>query len=99
MRVGVLRITLRVPGARSLKEKRGPLRRLLSDLRSRGQVSAAEVDAHDAHQRAVIGVAAVAPDGVHLSRLLAAVEDRLFHHPDLPVLDIARDSFPGPGGP
>lgn len=96
MRVGVLRASLQVPGARSLKEKRRPLKRLIAGLQNAFHAAAAEVDAHDLHQRAVVGVAVVAPDGERLSRLLAAIEDYLARDPDLPVLAIAREHFSGP---
>jgi len=96
MRVGVLRASLRVPGARSLKEKRGPAKRLVAELRRTFGAAAAEVDAQDLHQRLVVGVAVVASDGERLSERLAAIEGFLGGLPDLPLLGVARESFPGP---
>src|SRR5437763_16190987 len=62
MVVGVLRLTLVVPGARSLKEKRHVVRKITDRVRARYNVSIAEVAENDAWQRAVLGVSAVAND-------------------------------------
>src|SRR5258706_14812502 len=59
MFVGVLRLTFHVPHARSLKEKRSVVRKFRDRVRARFEVSIAEVDAQDLHQKAVFGVAVV----------------------------------------
>ncbi len=96
MRIGALRIVLLVPEARSLKAKRSPLKGLITRLRDRFNASVAEVADHDLHQRATLGVAVVAADGVHLDQQLAAVLDFVHQNPDLPVLDARRETFGGP---
>jgi hypothetical protein len=74
MYLGVARFDLHLlskPG--SLKEKRAVVRRLRDRIRSRVEVSAAEVDSQDLHHRAVLGVACVSADpGVARSLLEAA---------------------------
>jgi len=70
MVVGVLRLTLYVPGASSLKDKRQVVRKVVDRLRSRFNVSAAEVADNDIWQRAVIGVAAVANDRSFVNEVL-----------------------------
>lgn len=67
MVVGTLRLTLLVRGSRSLKEKRRVVRGLKDRIRARFNVSVAEVDALDRHQRAEIGVAMVSNDAVHVT--------------------------------
>ena len=62
MVVGVLRLTLYIHGAASLKDKRQVLRKVIERLRSRFNVSVAEVGDNDVWQRAVVGVSAVAND-------------------------------------
>ncbi|MCW5837462.1 MAG: DUF503 domain-containing protein [Labilithrix sp.] len=59
MVVGVLRLVFHIPHARSLKEKRGVVRKFRDRIRARFDVSIAEVDAQDLHQKAVFGVAVV----------------------------------------
>lgn len=62
MVVGILTLRIMIPGSHSLKDKRRALRSIKDRLRAQYNVSAAEVDAHDIWQTAVIGVAAVGVD-------------------------------------
>lgn len=73
MFVGVLRLTFHLPEARSLKEKRSPVRRFKDRVRSRFDVSIAEVALQDKHQRAVFGVAVVSSDAAVCDSVLAKV--------------------------
>jgi uncharacterized protein YlxP (DUF503 family) len=59
MFVGVLRLGLHVPHARSLKDKRRVVLKFRDRVRARFDVSIAEVGDQDLHQRAVFGVAVV----------------------------------------
>jgi uncharacterized protein YlxP (DUF503 family) len=59
MVVGAARIELHIHASRSLKQKRGVVRSLLRRVANRFEVSAAEVEAQDNWQIAVIGVAMV----------------------------------------
>ena len=70
MVVGVLRLTLYIPGAASLKDKRQVLRKVVDRLRARFNVSAAEVGDHDVWQSAVVGVCAVANDRAFVNEVL-----------------------------
>jgi len=70
MPLAVLRLSLRLPGCNSLKEKRGRLHPLLSRLRREFNVSVAEVEAHDAWRKAVVVCAMVNTDAGHLDRSL-----------------------------
>ena len=74
MVVGVLRLTLYIHGAASLKDKRQVVRKILDRLRSRFNVSAAEVGDNDNWQRAVVGVAAVANDHSFVNEVLGKCE-------------------------
>jgi uncharacterized protein YlxP (DUF503 family) len=60
--VGVLRLTLHVPAASSLKEKRHALRKIVDRVRAKFNVSCSEVAEQDLWQRAVVGVACVSND-------------------------------------
>jgi len=59
MVVGTAVIELYIAESRSLKEKRGVLRRILGRVRNTYHVSVAEVDAQDHWKRAVVGFAVV----------------------------------------
>ena len=66
MRVAAVLVELFLPAPQSLKAKRAVLRPVIEGLRRLGSYSVAEVGRHDQWQRAEIGVAVVAPDGVSL---------------------------------
>jgi uncharacterized protein YlxP (DUF503 family) len=68
--IGSLRMEVRLPGCRSLKEKRSILRRYLDAMRRTYGVAVAEVDAQDSLQHAVIEAAAVSNARAHLHRVL-----------------------------
>ena len=70
MVVGVLRLTLYIHGAASLKDKRQVLRKVTDRLRSRFNVSVAEVGDNDVWQRAVVGIVAVANDHSFVNEVL-----------------------------
>jgi uncharacterized protein YlxP (DUF503 family) len=73
MVVGVAVIELHIPASRSLKEKRRVVKSFVERLHERLRVSAAETGFHDLHQRAEIGIAAVAGDTAQVDRLFAEV--------------------------
>jgi uncharacterized protein YlxP (DUF503 family) len=71
--VGVLRLTFHVPHARSLKDKRRVILKFRDRIRSRFDVSVAEVDAQDKLQRAVFGVSVVSSDAAVCDSVLEQV--------------------------
>ena len=87
MQVYVARFDLRIPGCRSLKEKRSVVKTLISALRSRFSLSVAEVDHQDLWQRTAIGVAAVGPDGHHLRRVLHEAEKLVERWAEVELID------------
>jgi uncharacterized protein YlxP (DUF503 family) len=62
MIVGAAVVEIHVHGSQSLKQKRGVVRSIIGRLRSRFNVSVAEIGGQDTWQRAVIGVAATGND-------------------------------------
>jgi uncharacterized protein len=70
MVVGVARISFRLPGNQSLKDKRKVVKSLVEKSRHRFNVSVSEVADQDVHQRATIGVAIIGNDGRILNSLL-----------------------------
>ena len=71
--IGVLTIHLRLPGCASLKEKRGRLKPLLSQLHKKFNVSVAEMERQDMWQEAVIACALVNSDAAQVQRSLQTV--------------------------
>jgi uncharacterized protein YlxP (DUF503 family) len=70
MIVGTATVELHIPGNGSLKGKRRVVKSLLARLHREFNVSAAEVDANDAWQRAVIGLACVSNSSEHVHKVL-----------------------------
>lgn len=73
MLVGVLELDLALRGARSLKEKRRAVKSLKDRLRSRFNISVAEVDTQDNRQRAILGVALVGNEAGYVKGVLSKV--------------------------
>ncbi len=73
--VGVLRLSLMVPGSRSLKDKRRAVARIRDRIRARQNLSVAEVGHLEHRSRAILAVALIANDPSHIR----AVLDSLVH--------------------
>jgi len=72
---GVLRLSLRIPGARSLKETRPPSAQRTAGRRSRKNLSVAEVGHLEDHSRSILAIALVAND----QRLIRSILDQIVH--------------------
>ena len=71
MVVGILRLTLSIPGAHSLKDKRRVIHKIVERARSRYNASIAEVGENDVWQRAQVGVSVVSNDRRFVDEVLA----------------------------
>ena len=94
MFVGVLRLSLRIAGSRSLKDRRRVVRSFKDRLQARLRVSVAEVGALDDHQAAVIGVAVVSNDAVRCDELLAKAAAMASTLRDATLVDCATEIVP-----
>ncbi len=63
---GLLHVELHIPTAQSLKQKRSVIKSLKDRLRTRFNVSVAEVDHLDKWQRATLAIALVSTDHSHI---------------------------------
>lgn len=73
MVVGVGEMTLIVHDSSSLKSKRKVIKSILGRVRSKFDLSIAEVDDQDKWQKCTLGFAVVTTDGGHAHRLLETV--------------------------
>ncbi|RMH76405.1 MAG: DUF503 domain-containing protein [Actinomyces sp.] len=90
MHVLAVRFDLRLPGTRSLKQKRAVVRPVVDGIRHRFGVSVAEVDHLEAWQRAAVGVAVVAASPGRAEEVVAAVERFVWSFPELEVIGTQR---------
>lgn len=94
MFVGVLRLTLEIVGARSLKDKRSVVRSFKERAQNRLRVSVAEVGALDDPRRAVFGVACVSGSHAVCDKVLADVASMASTLPDAVLSDRATEIIP-----
>ncbi|TRY26731.1 DUF503 domain-containing protein [Brevibacillus sp. LEMMJ03] len=80
------RIELFLPACRNLKEKRAIVKSILGKLRSRFNVSAAEVACQEQWQRAVLGIAAVANEWSFLQEQIQAAVRLVENHPGVELI-------------
>jgi uncharacterized protein len=99
MFVGVLRLSLSIVGARSLKDKRSVVRSFKERVQGRLKVSIAEVGGLDDPRRATLGVAVVSNDAGVCDHVLADVAAMANTLPDAILTDRATEIVPfGEGG-
>lgn len=87
MVIGVLRIELFIPESNSLKTKRFAIRSIKDRLKSRYNVSVAEIDHVDKWQRASLGVAAVSNESRHIESMLRKALDLVYGDRRVEVID------------
>ena len=91
MKLGVLKVSLQIPMAQSLKDKRQVVRSLKDRLFARFNVSVAEVGDQDLHQRATIGIAFVALESKTADAKLQKLENFLETHNGAVVIDLQKE--------
>jgi len=91
MTIGVLNIMLEIPSAFSLKEKRKVLNSLKAKLKSKFNISVAEIGAKDIWNRAEIGIALISDDTSFCNEQLGKVIDFVNNQHDMVVLDINQE--------
>jgi uncharacterized protein YlxP (DUF503 family) len=104
MFVGVLRLTFHIPHARSLKDKRRVVLSFRDRIRSRFDVSIAEVGAQDLRQRAVFGVTVVSGDAAvcdsvldQVAQAAEQVGDAVLTDRTTELVTIGEDMYPDQG--
>lgn len=88
MHAAALRLEIRIPEARSLKDKRRIVKGLMGSLAAAFPVAVSEVGFHDQWQRATIGAALVAPQAGQLERIIHSVQHALRERPDIELLEV-----------
>jgi uncharacterized protein YlxP (DUF503 family) len=94
MFVGVLRLSLDIVGARSLKDKRSVVRSFKERAQGRLHVSIAEIGAQDDPRRAIFGVACVSSSAAVCDKVLADVAAMASTLPDAVLADRATEIVP-----
>lgn len=88
MIIGACTINLYLPGLSSLKEKRSIIKSILARLQNTFKVAAAEVDFHDVHQSASIGIAVVSTSTRHAYAIIDKLPEWIeANYPDVVITD------------
>ncbi len=74
----------------SLKEKRALVRPILSEIRRRFEVSAAETGGQELHRRAGLAAGLVAADAAHVIEVLDRIERMVAARPEVELLSARR---------
>jgi uncharacterized protein YlxP (DUF503 family) len=97
--VGVLRLVLQIPGARSLKERRKVVKSFKDRVRARLPVSVAEVGDVERHQVATVAVSVVARESQRVREILSAAKSMAGNLSGALLADVASEIVPfGEGG-
>ena len=95
MNVGICRIKLRLPENLSLKGKRRVLKSITTRVRSRFNVSVAEVDDQNLWQLATLGICCVSNSKQHTNEVLSKVMDFIVNSGfDVEMLDYEIEILP-----
>ncbi len=85
-----LEVELRLPHARSLKDKRRVVRSLVDRAGNSAQVGAAEVSDADDPRRATVGFAAIGGAPGHVTEVIDSIERLCWSYPDADVVSATR---------
>ena len=79
MVVGLATVTMHVPMARSLKDKRRVVKSVAARVRAKYNVAVAEVDTQDSWQTITLGIACVSTERSHAQAMLGKVMRTIEH--------------------
>ena len=79
MNVGLCRISLRLHGVRSLKQKRQISRSMIAKVGNKFNVAIAEVEDNDLWQRLTLGITCVSNRASHVDETIAQVVNFITH--------------------
>ena len=88
MHVGTLEVTLFIPNAESLKDKRHVVKSLVETTRRKFNISIAEIEHLDKWQLAKLGIACVSNDVRFLNTVLDKVIDLLESSPEFELGEV-----------
>lgn len=93
MQVGVMSVSMHLPGVASLKDKRHIIKSVIGRLQSRFNVSVSEVEHQDSHTSAVLGLAIVSNERAFIDQQLDAILSFLRNDGRFYVGQVEREIF------
>ena len=93
MIIGMMTAYISLPGVTSLKGKRSVIKSLIGRLKSRFNISIAEVDHQDSKTRAVIGIAIVSNEGRFIDRQFDSIIEFMRNDGRFILGQVEREKF------
>ncbi|HOJ92634.1 MAG TPA: DUF503 domain-containing protein [Dictyoglomaceae bacterium] len=87
MLVGVCRVNLSIPGSFSLKEKRRVKRSIVEKIRTRFNVSVAEIDSQEIWNELILGISIVSTESNHIYQVFSEVIKLIESQKDVDLID------------
>lgn len=91
MHVLLIKLSLQIPHAHSLKDKRRQIKSLKDRLNNRFNASIAEIDALDNWQQAVLGVCMISNNRSYLDKQYSLVEALVLEYTELELVNVTRE--------
>ncbi len=91
MHILLVTLSLHIPHAHSLKDKRREIKSIKDKLTARFNASVAEVDKMDSWQQSVLAVCMVSNEKAPLEKQFTLIETLLLEYPEVEVLSASRD--------
>jgi uncharacterized protein YlxP (DUF503 family) len=91
MHILLIKLSLQIPDAHSLKDKRRQIKSLKDRLGNRFNASVAEIDDLDKWQKAVIALCIISNDKSYLDKQYSLVETLVLEYTELELLNIGRE--------
>jgi uncharacterized protein YlxP (DUF503 family) len=91
MVIGCAEVKIHIPWVHSLKEKRSEVKSLCAKVKNKFNVSIAEVEEQDTHQKAVLGFACVAGDASLADSIVDTVINFIESNTEGEIISINRE--------
>lgn len=91
MIIGILNITLYAPWVHSLKEKRMEVKKITKRIENKYNVSIAETDFQDLHQKIGIGIVFIAGSNGMADRIIEHILSYISEISEAEIIDIERE--------
>lgn len=91
MIIGILKVTLYAPWVHSLKEKRMEVRKITKRIENKYNVSIAETDFQDLHQKIGIGIVFIAGDNGMADSIMDHILSYISGISEAEIIDIERE--------
>ena len=91
MLIGVCRVIISIPESFSLKEKRKVKRSIVDKVRSKFNVSIAEVDSQEIWNELVLGISIVSTESKHIYEVMSEIIKLIEEQKDTELIDYEID--------